>query len=251
MIILQIDPAVVSSFDTSYKTWDLIFTGIQAIGTVVVALLAIFGDKLIRQLFKPKLSIEINSLTPFVETIKEKEVFTSDENVYSRISIKVSNTGDSTAQNCQGIIETVFCKRKANESFYCYKSFIPTRLTWNDESKATFVTPNVPSYIEIARIQQIEELTTNNEMFGTVKSKNNTFDLYLSIEEPNEKGKYLKLGKGTFVIPIVIYTDNLRRTQKIFVEIYWNGKDTSTLTESDFYVKKLNQIDLPKELKQL
>lgn len=251
MIILQIDTIAVTSFETTYKTWDLIFTGVQAVGTIVVALLAIYGDRIIRKLFKPKLSIDISSSAPFVETIKEREAFSSDENIYTRISIKVTNNGDSTAQNCQGIVEKIYCKRKANESFYCYKNFIPTRFTWNDDNKATFVTPNIPSYVEIARIQQIEELTTYSESFMSGKPKNNTFDLYLSIEEPNEKGKYLKLGKGTFVIPIIFYTDNLRKTQKVFVEIYWNGKDTSTLTESDFYVKKLNNIDLPKELKQL
>lgn len=251
MILLQIDSTVVSSFETTYKTWDLIFTGLQAVGTIIVALLAIYGDKIIRRLFKPKLLIDISSIAPFVETIKEREAYSSDENIYTRISIKVINNGDSTAQNCQGIVEKVFCKRKANESFYCLKNFIPTRFTWNDDNRATFVTPNIPSYAEIARIQQIEELTTYSEPFMTGKPKNNTFDLYLSIEEPNEKGKYLKLGKGTFVIPIVFYTDNLRKTQKVFVEIYWNGNDTTTLTDSDFYVKRLNSIDLPKELKQL
>ncbi|MFA7302084.1 MAG: hypothetical protein WC069_07265 [Candidatus Shapirobacteria bacterium] len=238
--------------ESSYKLWTLVFYGLQAIGTILVALLAIYGDRIIRKIFKPRLTLEINSKSPFVETITEQMVLSSETSRHIRISAKVLNHGDTTAQNCQGIIEKVFCKRKANESYYCYKNFIPARFTWNDDKESSFVTPEIPSYLEIARIQQTSILTSNDETAKTdTKILKNDFELFLTIEEPNEKGKFLKLGKGTFLFPIVFYTDNLRKTQKVLIEIYWNGKEITSLTDSDFYVKIIPNNEIPKEVKTI
>jgi hypothetical protein len=248
MLILQIE-ATKPLTEFSYQIWTLIFYGIQAIGTIIVALLAIYGDRLIRQLFKPKLKVEIDSKAPFVETIKEQMIISSSMSHHVRISAKIINHGDSTAQNCQGIIEKIFCKRKANESYYCFKNFIPSRFMWNDEKEASFVTPEIPSYLEIAKIQQTEELISNNDAkTNTSNNSKKDYQLFLTIEEPNEKGKYLRLGKGTFLLPVVIYTDNLRKTQKVYFEIYWNGKDIGNLTESDFYVKIIPNNEISKEV---
>jgi hypothetical protein len=250
MILLQIDSILVSfSFETTYKVWNLVFTGVQAIGTIVVAILAIYGERIIKKIFKPNLVVEIDSSVPFVETIKEQQIYSSDISNHVRISAKILNKGDITAQNCQGIIEKVYCKRKANESYYCLNNFIPARFLWNDESKTTFVTPEIPSYLELARIQQTEILVSNTENYTNNNNSKKDYELFLTIEAPNEKGEFLKLGKGTFLLPLIVYTDNLRKTSRVFFEIYWNGKSIGNLTQSDFYVKIIPNHEIPKEVK--
>lgn len=245
MLLLQTDTTSIMTEGT-YKIWTLVFYGLQAIGTISVAILAIYGDRILRKLFKPKFKIEISSESPFVETIQTQNSFSADIKKYTRISLKVTNSGETTAKNCQGIIETIFCKRTRNETFYKFKTFIPTRFIWNDDKESTFITPEIPYYLEIGRIQQVDNLISESEDEHQNGKQNQNYDLYLSIEEPNEKGKYMKLGKGTFIIPLLLYTDNLRQSEKAYVEIYWNGKDLNNLTQSDFYAKQLKE--LPKEI---
>lgn len=230
----------------AYKIWTLIFYGLQAIGTIAVAILAIYGDRILRKLFKPKFKIEISEETPFVETIQTQSSTSAEIKKHTRISLKVTNSGDTTAKNCQGIIESVFAKRNRNETFYKDKTFIPTRFTWNDDTQSTIITPDIPFYLEIGRIQQAENLISASEKEDIKEKVNLDYELYLSIDEPNQKGQYMKLGKGTFILPLLIYTDNLRQSEKAYIEIYWNGKDLNTLTKSDFYIKQLKE--LPKEI---
>lgn len=232
--------------EDTYKIWTLIFYGLQAIGTIAVAILAIYGDRILRKLFKPKFNLEISAESPFVETIQSQNASDAEIKRHTRLSLKATNIGDTTAKNCQGIIETIFCKRSQNETFYKFKTFIPTRFTWNDEKQSTIITPEIPFYLEVARIQQVENLVSDSENENQTGKQKNSYELYLSIEEPNEKGKYMKLGKGTFIIPLLIYTDNLRQSEKAFIEIYWNGNDLNDLSQSVFYIKQLNS--LPSEI---
>lgn len=244
MILLQAEPTAID-----YDFWQLVVRIVQAIGTISVALLAIFGARIINLIFKPNLMFEISGKKPFIETIQERQDMFGSQNRHIRISSKVSNKGNTTAKNSQAIVEKVFSKRKANDTFYLDQEFIPTRFEWNNEEESSIVTPQIPSFVRIARIEE-ETVLTSNESSESDNNAKNEFELYLEIQDPNESGSYLKLGKGTFIIPIVLYCDNLRNTTKVFIEIYWNGSQINNLSESVFYIKELNYSQIPNIVKQ-
>jgi hypothetical protein len=236
--------------NTTYQFWDIVIQSVVALGTIAVAILAIFGNTIRKYFYRPKLQIETSTDSPFVSTVYEQNENTSEQNTYTRICLKISNEGKSALDSCQGLIEVIYEKRKANDSFCLFKKMMPTQFEWDASGSKKIIVPKIPGYLEVAKIQKDYTLSSNPNSAKNTKITEPNSELFISINAPNQnKGIQLKLGQGTFILPVIIYADNLSRPAKYFVEIYWMGKDHKKYEASDFYVKLLSEKELPEELK--
>jgi hypothetical protein len=137
---------------TQYQTIDLIVSGSAAIGTILLAIIAIFGGWIERMIIKPKINVKIDSCKPFVELVKETDPNEASEISYKKIHLKLANNGRQTALNSQIIIEKIFKKRDDNQTYFLYDSFIPSNFLWEDDNKSKPITTSISHFIEIARI---------------------------------------------------------------------------------------------------
>jgi len=231
---------------TDFEKYSLIISSVAAIGTLLLAVIAIFGSWIRRLLVRPKLKPLIGSNKPFIEQVKETDPNESSETVLKKIHLKITNKGKQTALNSQILIEKIFKKRKENQTYFLFKSFIPTNFLWEDENKSKPITTSISHYIEIARIQKYVEYSKDEKTEGTTKIRD-YYRLWLSIETTS-KGVYFLLGKGTFLLPIIVYSDNISTPITTYVEIFWNGDKLDEMNESNFYIKQISRKDLSNEI---
>ncbi len=223
---------------------ELIIQGLTAVGTILLALIAVYGERVKRWLFKPKLKIIVSGDKPYISTIKDSSA-TSVAASVTRIRIKALNEGTSAARSFTGLVESVFCKRPQSETFYKSKSLPPTPLPWNDEEKDFSLTPRIPFYLEIARIEKNLPSSIDGSSNTLTSSE---YSLYLSVEEEEQKGAYIHLGKGTFIVPITFYSDNIKIPIKMYFEIFWDGIDPSCTEISNFYIKEISTYDVKRKV---
>jgi hypothetical protein len=221
----------------------IIIDSLVAIGTLLLAVLAIFGDKIRRIFYKPKIEIEIKGEPPFIETNSNESSSVSLPSTETYIRIKVNNNGTLIATKCQAIIEAIWCKRQGNETYYKQRALSPSLFTWNNNSTELSINPNIPAYLEICRLL-VDQIKTS-ETEPKQDNKENKCSLFLSIPEPDKRGSFIRLGFGTFILPVIIYADNLKKYEKYYFEIFWNGSKVDDLSKSGFYVKRLTGKDLP------
>jgi hypothetical protein len=232
---------------TDFERNSIIVNAIAAAGTLLLAIIAIFGSLIKRLIIKPKIQGYIDSCKPFIEMVKETDPTESKEISFKKIHLKINNKGRQTALNSQILIEKIFKKREESQTYFLYKSFIPSNFLWEDENKSKPITTSISHYIEIARIQKYVEFS-KDEGEGSITRRRDYYRLWLSIEDPI-KGSYLLLGKGTFVFPIIVYSDNVSTPLTIFLEIFWNSDNLDDMNESTFYVKLLSKKELTNEIK--
>lgn len=234
---------------TTRDILELSIGAVTALGTLLLALVAIYGERIKRWLFRPKLSAKIRNASPFID--KYEHSFSSSNSTEQKsttliIKVQVENAGSTGAQLCRGLVQNVFCNREKSETFYEMRALVPTPLMWNDDSREYTISPLVPAFIEIARIEEIKSISKNTDSEAVEASE---YLLYLSIEEPGSSGLYIKLGKGTFIIPIIFTSDSIRLPFIEYLEIFWNGKDPSTADNSNFFVKLLSSSEVPTEVR--
>ncbi len=232
---------------TDFEKYSLIVSGAAAIGTIILAVIAIFGNWLKRLFIKPKIEMVIDSCKPYVELVKESNPNESDETSYKKVHLKITNKGRQTAINSQVLVEKIFKKREENQTYFLYKSFIPSNFLWVDEDKSKPITTSISHFIEVSRIQKYQEFSGNDD--STPSRNRDLYRLWISVENSAIKGSYLLLGKGTFLMPIIFYSDSIKNPHTIFIEIFWNSDNLSEMNESNFYVKLLKRNELTNEVK--
>jgi poly(A) polymerase Pap1 len=234
---------------TNFERYSLYVSGAAALGTIILAILAIFGGMLRRLFIKPKIRMTILDKEPYVELVEENSPNESEKNSYKKIHLKINNNGTQTALNSQIVIEKVFKKRENNQTFYCDKSFIPCNFLWINEKENKSISPSISHFIEIARIQKYQQYSSDNGSKSSVRNSD-LYRLWLSIEQTKEKGTYMLLGKGTFVFPVIFYSDNVANPIEIFIEIFFDCDTLEVMNDSNFYIKVVEKKNLSNEIRQ-
>src|SRR5690606_24834575 len=143
--------------------------------------------------------------------------------------------GNISAINAQLYTEKICRVRMENHTYYLDREIIPANYLWKNESELKSLTPLMSHYVEIAKIQQQVEYTKDEQTNKEIKNSRDV--LFLSIADPTISGEFIKLGKGTYLIPIKAYADSMAKEQEIYVEIFWNANDLNHKSNSNFYVK--------------
>ncbi|MFA6459450.1 MAG: hypothetical protein WCV79_03610 [Candidatus Paceibacterota bacterium] len=194
---------------------------VSAIGTILVVILATFGEGIRKFFSRPILNIHVGSKLPFFETTAEKNSLSTAKSHFGKIKIKVENNGYNTADGCSILVEKIAQQKPDNRTYYIKKEFQPTALPWAKEKDQNIV-PKIPSYLEFAQIRREEKLITSS---GDSNGKDQIkYVISIRIDDPANEGQQINLEAGTYLIPIVVYATNLRSPVKKFLYIFWDGK---------------------------
>ncbi len=231
---------------TQKEIIEIVITATSAIGTLILAFLAIFGPTVKKWFYKSNLDFEIKSKDPFVIKCSETEIFSSETNESLAINLKIKNTGNISSLNTQLYTEKIFRVRQENQTYYLDREIIPANYIWKNESEIKSLTPLMSHYVEIAKIQQQTEYTTDEATKKEIKHSRDL--LFLSVADPTLSGEFIKLGKGTYLIPIKAYSDNMKKEKEVYIEIFWNANDLKHKSNSNFYVKQVKKSELSQEV---
>jgi hypothetical protein len=225
---------------------NIIISAIEALGTLIIAGIAIFTQTIKRWIYKIKLHFEIDSESPFVMEIDKFEEPTRIPKNSISINLKIINKGKNSALNTQIYTDKIFRLVTENNTYIMMDPFLPVNYIWNNESDTKSLTPKMSHYIEIAKIQPQFYFSTDTK---TKDETSNTKDLiFLSVTKLSQIGDQFCLGKGTFILPIKTYAENMDREQELFIKIFWSGNNIKQRSRSNFSVCKLGKNELPKEI---
>lgn len=221
--------------------------GITAVSTFFLGVIAIYGEKIRSYLFQPKIVVEIDNVEPCV-TEKSNSGSSSDSSQNNSILIqfRLKNT-NSNNTDCHCFVSEYWTMNTSNGTYAKTRSFVPLPLYWDDnETPSGSLNQVLESYVRLAVIQH-NEILTGSQSSEHIKHTSKTYELYIHVQEPNEKGKLVKLGCGTFILPVTILFGDSKHIIA-YIKICWE-KATYEDWRKNFSIQKLTHRQLPKELK--
>jgi len=226
---------------TKYELSSIVIQAVIALGSIVIAVLAVYGDAIRRWLFRPNLEVRIGTQAPFLELLTVEEEFGCSRTVHE-IRIQVLNSGRSIARNCKAVVDSIYKQREGTGDMYLSKEFIPRPCLWDGEQKTQDLLPKIPTYVFAARIAEKGEMVAEDSPTQTAPS----CSLFIMIEE--RKGVFLEVGHGKHVFPIVLYADNIPKPVKRYLEIFWNGKTAEQTDKAHFNIQLHTETQFKKIL---
>ena len=216
------------------------FRGLSAFGTVSVAILAIFGQRIRSWFLRPRLDVRVGTASPFVEQLSEEDEDTSAaRKTYQELRLRVLNVGKEAGRNCRIVCSSYFKQRPRTDDFF-EKEFVPRAFYWENKQQKTDLLPNLPEYLVVARIKE-EELSTSSGEAGARRIQ--SYGLQVALEAEGVKGKFLFMDKGKVLLPLLIYADNVPKNQKYFLELFWDGMNPGDMGAEHFSIKLLSEAD--------
>lgn len=225
---------------TVHEKWSLAFDGMTALGTLLVALLAVFGQRIRSWIIRPNLSVVVGDKPPYSEKKEEPEESTSGAKVSYQLRLEILNDGREAARNCVVLCNKVLREMAGGKEFYTLKEFVPLQFYWTTKSQTTDVVPKLPSYLNIAEIS-IQEESVSGTTSGTTLLPN--FTLQVQVEAEGIKGRFFRVDKGKIILPIIVHADNLPRSIKKYIEICWRGDSVEDFTPEKFQIRLLNETE--------
>ena len=194
-------------------TWAI--NGTAAMGSLLVAILAIWGKSFRKYFYKPELSLIIDESSDCcVEINKERENESNEEQTL-QVRGRVINNGNETAWDAMSIVEEVY-KLMGDGTFSLYRQFMPSQLIFcSNKKNKQHIIPSLSDYIEIAKVKQWQPHMTST---GQTSNKQN-YKLYLQIDGPLST---IELGKGTFIVPLKIFYKGAKSPIVNYIWLHWN-----------------------------
>lgn len=239
---------------SSFEYWYFITQVVSALGTIIVATIAIFGERIRRWFLKPKLKVEVGSISPLIQLIEKSNspelavgnypnqgLTTQAVTIERRlvIRIEIANTGKGSAINPQVIAKGIHKKHDNVDTSYKLRDFVPIAFGGNGssiESSNRQISPVRPIYPIIAEIVEISSPIP--DAMGAVSRE---CSLQILIDDPSQNTKFIPIGKGTALLPIVIVADNLDEELEAFIQIHWNGNSLEGNYLSAFSIAALSK----------
>jgi len=234
----QPSPTASSSHD-AYDIWKLIFSGMGAVGTLSVAVLAIFGQRIRNWIVRPRLALAVGETSPFIEKYEEEDASVAGaKRLVYQIRIEVRNTGREVARNCIVLCNNVNKERAGGAGYFPLRKFVPKQFVWTSKELRVDVAPQIPSYVNVA---EISEATASVAGGGGVGPGTPSECLQILIEAEGVKGRFFRVENGKFLIPVVFYADNLPRALKSYLEICWRGAKVEDFSPANFQIRLLDR----------
>lgn len=216
------------------------------IGTFLLAILAIFSQNIKRWFFRPELAINVGNEEPWIEIICHK--FVDDTSAITdkvkiskncELKMEVENIGNDIAKNFKVLIKYIYNSRVGGDSFYKVK-VAPTEIVWTLEKESQDLLPKIPRYISIIRIEDNPELTASTPNKAVTEGTPNTLMSLLI----NVKGNYLKLEKGATVFVVMLYADNLKKIEEVYLRADWDGTKPEILPTPIISIRKMGDEEI-------
>lgn len=231
-------PSNVVCSQPANSTAQLAFQGINAFGALVLALLALFGDRIRTWMARPRLHMRCGQGMPFVELVSDPSSQTASQEPPKalHIRLRLDNKGRSSAKNARIYADEYF-KKRSDGSKYIKQEMMQRELLWPD-ARAVDLPPLAPFYVVLAEIR-IEEASGPNSDNSLQSSS--PVSLFIRLDDTRPGGGFLKIGSGTVVIPLRISAENMKRQQIFYVEIFWNGRDLNQRGPESFGCRLLDE----------
>lgn len=202
----------------------VIGTWVMAFGTLLLAILALFGVSIRPLVFRPKLTIRLNN-----KTGKLVQWDNGTRGIYYHL--KIENHGWSTAKNVRVLI-TGISKRLPGAAFTQAPMAAPERLMWRF-SQVFGLTRDIPTGF-VGKVGEICDL-------GFVNEGSNIFQVIPYAVTVSFPG-YLKANEG-LQLNLVVTADNFSSEKSYDLQISWDGQWFENLHEMQKHlvIEELNQ----------
>jgi hypothetical protein len=225
---------------------NLVIQGVMAGATFILALVALFGSKIKQWWVRPAIYIKVGNETPFVEMLDTDDGTTQISSRSREIRIRVSNKGRSPARHCQVFIKELYRDRSGAGGMYKFREFVPQALYWIIGTKSRDIFRELPEYLILARIASPSEQPTTKSTQTLPVSQHS---LYIVIEAGREKGKFIEVGTGTIIVPIIIHAHNCVTIIERYIEIFWAGRTADDIGNQFFSIKELTESEFKAKTK--
>jgi hypothetical protein len=200
-----------------YKYWDLIIKIVGIIISSLIAIIAIFGEKIKRRFYMPKLKMLLNpiidfkngiGITSFSECSNSSNSFSTPPSINYYLTIKNYKLRN-IAKNCQILLEGIE-KYNENQNIEHYPLIYSLPFKWMPEE-------NTPMMIDIKDEETIH--------FFSINSFNNLeVNIIFIFHYKNNINPIIIKAKERIRLYLKIKSENFDSRINYIFEIKWNGK---------------------------
>ncbi len=123
------------SHDT-YDKWNLVFAGATAIGSIAVAILAVFGQRIRGWLVRPRIFVRVGEESPCIEMLEEEDTSSAGaKRTLHHIRLEVTNSGWEIARNCMVLCNSVYRQRPGSGFFTSLENLFQSNFTGQHGNK--------------------------------------------------------------------------------------------------------------------
>lgn len=193
--------------DNNCEWLETVITSVSAISTLLVAIVAIWGDWVRAKFAPPKLTIEKHnfrgSLTEFTNGKKV---------IYYHLKV-INHRHWFSSRNCRVILKQIF-KKGPDDGFHPVPYVVPLQFTWSPaEFTPPVITINKDQVLDLGCIVEDE-----NFFRPTLYSYSNNFQGFV---KANESLRYY----------LEIVSDNFVSKEPKIIEVSWNGQWSDNLDD--------------------
>ena len=173
-----------------------------AIGTLILAFVAVFREWVKSWFFKPDLDLDVRAARPFAE----KTWFDPNTAVYY-FRLAITNTGRVAARDVQ-VYAYAVKRKKADDKYKAIDRFTPMALRWTHKNSGTlpYILPEMPpAYCDLGHISDPERKAATFERLDDVPVNQTVFVLETEIN-PNSRGNLL--GPGEYSVYLKVAASN-------------------------------------------
>lgn len=235
---MPIDTTSVKVVEYVHQDWKLFLDALVGIGTILLAIVTVFGENLKRWVLKTTLNYKIEDGHPFIEQRKIKNDEGSLQETIKIIRMKVGNNKGRAATNCQGVVSKIYTLVK-NTTKYKETSFSPGMLKWNNDSDTIVINKAIDVYLEVAKICKPHVETQESDTVAEGNPEQNTNNkLFLLVKDRNEGEEEINLGEGNFIIPVRIIGDNIKKPEEKYIRIIYSNEERNEEKLSISFIQK-------------
>jgi len=214
--------------------WGTVADWVVALGTLVVAAVAVFQETIRGWFYRPNLQVSINTQPPHCVAVP----FTAPDGTFVADSIYlrvwVENEGNATAKNVE-VYAKELRRQRAERTWERVSAFPPMNLRWANLGQIYFprIAPDMGKHCDVGHITDPSRrnlLREDAPRLGlTVQQTSLAFDLMVA---PNHRGHIV--GPGDYELDIVVAAENARpitRTLQISLRGAWHPDETTMLRD--------------------
>lgn len=206
---------------------------IYIIGTLILALVAIFRESLEQKILKPNLEIDFYNYPPYshktVMYFSVNDPITGEFIYYARdipvyyFSFLVINKGRKQAKNCEVVLEGI--SKKDKNGNWAEEKYIPSHLKWvvPDNSQFISINPGRSIYCNIGHILHPKDQDRESSVWRSMPLEDKEKTVFKL--ELTERFYYQRdiFAPGEYKIKVAIYSENANKRERVF-KIKWTGE---------------------------
>lgn len=212
---------------------QLLATWLQVVSSIVVAILAVWGEQIRRWFVKVRFCYEIHPRDEYMEMFGD-----DTDNSSCSLCLKISNAGKCIAKDCSVQCSAVYHKiDQSLDRFVLFnRPFVAKDLLWKSGRPLENIRFNQPAYCRLFLLMPESKSMTgvSSEGDGALvdggECEPRCLSLYLRINmrDDTEGESYYQLKNefgNTFLVPLDVSCENMGKRERVWVEIHWKEGD--------------------------